>query len=453
MDNAPVKVKNNESGTITAQLSAAEVTSMNVDPVPQYAPGVLVMSPGTDEEEHIFFRKRDAVGGTVSGLIRDITNLNGGDGRLHINGTSWESMQASEYVNFIVEALLRGWMVEPQIIAYVSGTSFTVQGNQTDRYTGGRFLRIDEDDAKIAVVVSSSYSGGTGLTTVTTKGFAIPDPVTTIEVQIGQPNGWTGNQPIFYGEDAGGDDTYAVTVEPDFGAYFKGMIILFEATTANTGACTLNVNALGAKDIKTLQGNDPLTGEILAGHMVMAIYNGTNFRLLTSGVPGMIDEDTMSSDSATRVPSQQSAKAYTDTSIAAVNTLTLTEAPGSDHTANGIKETLTAGENLVFGDVCYFKSDGKMWKADADAIATASVIGMALATISADATGSFLMIGVARDDTWAWTVGGIIYLSTTAGALTQTAPSGTDDVVQILGIATHADRMYFNPQLVQIEHV
>lgn len=310
MDNAPVKAKNNESGTITAQLSAAEVTSMNVDPVPTNAPGVIVMSPGTDEEEHIFFRKRDAVGGTISGLIRDITNLNGGDGRLHINGTSWETMQASEYVNFIVEALLRGWMMEAQIIAYVSVTSFTVQGNQTERYTVGRFLRIDENDAKIAVVTSSSYSAGTGLTTVNTKGFAIPNPLPAIEVQIAQPNGWTGNQPIFYGEDAGGDDTYAVTVEPDFGAYFKGMIILFEATTANTGACTLNVNSLGAKDIKTLQGNDPLTGEILAGHMVMLIYNGTNFRLINSGIPGVIDEDDMTSDSATRVPTQQSVKAY-----------------------------------------------------------------------------------------------------------------------------------------------
>jgi hypothetical protein len=31
-------------------------------------------------------------------------------------------------------------------------------------------------------------------------------------------------------------------------------------------------------------------------------------------------------------------------------------------------------------------------------------------------------------------------------------PTGADDVIQIMGVATHADRMYFNPQLVQIEH-
>lgn len=130
----------------------------------------------------------------------------------------------------------------------------------------------------------------------------------------------------------------------------------------------------------------------------------------------------------------------------------LDNAPSVDHTATGIKASFTAGENLVFGDTCYLKSDGKYWKADADAIATGRATAMAIATISADASGIFLMIGVARDDTWAWTVGGAIYLSTTAGAMTQTAPSGTDDAVQILGIATHADRIYFNPSLDVIEH-
>lgn len=130
----------------------------------------------------------------------------------------------------------------------------------------------------------------------------------------------------------------------------------------------------------------------------------------------------------------------------------LTASPASDSTASGFKVTLTAGEDLVFGDVVYFKSDGKMGKADADAIATSSAVAMAMGTIANNASGTFLLLGVVRYDTWAWTVGGLVYLSTTAGGLTQTAPSGTDDVIQILGVATHADRMFFNPNLVQVEH-
>jgi hypothetical protein len=65
------------------------------------------------------------------------------------------------------------------------------------------------------------------------------------------------------------------------------------------------------------------------------------------------------------------------------------------------------------------------------------------------------MTGFVRNDSWNWTVGGWIYLSTngtTGNTLTQTAPSGTDEVVQILGVATHADRIWFAPQLIQIEN-
>lgn len=130
----------------------------------------------------------------------------------------------------------------------------------------------------------------------------------------------------------------------------------------------------------------------------------------------------------------------------------LLAAPTADVTADGVKVTLTAGENLVFGEVVYVKSDGKMGRGDADAIATSSCVAMALATIANNADGEFLLSGYARNDAWNWTVGGLIYLSTTTGALTQTAPSGTDDVIQILGVATHADRMLFQPQLVQVEH-
>ena len=129
-----------------------------------------------------------------------------------------------------------------------------------------------------------------------------------------------------------------------------------------------------------------------------------------------------------------------------------TEALATDHTVSGELFDYTAGEALAYGNVVYIKSDGKVWKADADAIATAPVIGIATAAADAEATITCLVKGFVRDDSWSWTVGGFIYLSTDIGTLTQTAPSGTDDVVQIVGIATHADRMYFNPQLVVVEH-
>lgn len=145
--------------------------------------------------------------------------------------------------------------------------------------------------------------------------------------------------------------------------------------------------------------------------------------------------------------------------ITIANFRKITAVPSTDLTVSGTIIQLTANENQAFGDVCFIGGGtyaGKAVLGNANAIATASCIAIcADATIDADASGNYLLRGIVRDDTWNWTVGGLIYLSTTGttgNTLTQTAPSGTDDVVQILGIATNADRIYFNPQLVQVEH-
>lgn len=142
--------------------------------------------------------------------------------------------------------------------------------------------------------------------------------------------------------------------------------------------------------------------------------------------------------------------------LPSTDSITITAAPSSDVTTSGMKIQLTAASNLAFGDVCYIASTGKATLIDADAIASMSGLVMASETINQDATGTFLLLGVARNDAWNWTVGGLIYgtvTGTSGNTLSQTAPTGTDDVVQILGIATHADRMLFNPQLVQTELV
>jgi hypothetical protein len=127
-----------------------------------------------------------------------------------------------------------------------------------------------------------------------------------------------------------------------------------------------------------------------------------------------------------------------------------------DHSTTGQKVQLQAGDAMNFGDIGYIDSTGKVKLGDADAIATASCILMcADASIASGAVGTFLVIGIARDDSWNWTIGGLIYLSTTGttgNTLTQTAPSGTDDVIQIVGVAVSNDIIFFNPPLVQVEH-
>jgi len=128
------------------------------------------------------------------------------------------------------------------------------------------------------------------------------------------------------------------------------------------------------------------------------------------------------------------------------------ELAGSDLSSDGLKATLEAAEALVFGNVCYINTSGKCAKADASATATSRAVVMATETLGIDASGDFLLLGFARDDSWAWTVGKEVFLSETAGELTQTAPIVPDSVTQVLGVAIHADRVYFNPSSDVVVH-
>ena len=139
--------------------------------------------------------------------------------------------------------------------------------------------------------------------------------------------------------------------------------------------------------------------------------------------------------------------------VVSVAGIKIEEALATDLTWCGTTCDGTAGEVLAQFDVCYLKNDGKYWKADADAAATMPVIAIATAAIGADASGVFLLMGFVRKDAWVWTIGGLLYASTDPGALTQTAPAGTGDQVQVVGVALTADIILFCPSLVLAEVV
>ena len=127
----------------------------------------------------------------------------------------------------------------------------------------------------------------------------------------------------------------------------------------------------------------------------------------------------------------------------------LVETPTTNQTASGIIVSMTYGESITIGDLLYFKSDGKVYQADANGTSTYPVMGLALATASSGSN-NVLLHGVYKDTTkWTGgsvlTVGGVCYLSTTAGGTTQTQPSVLNDVIQVVGVAINASRIYFKP--------
>lgn len=106
-----------------------------------------------------------------------------------------------------------------------------------------------------------------------------------------------------------------------------------------------------------------------------------------------------------------------------------------------------ASGGLTQWDAVYINGSSEFALADANGSGTYPAVGLVVANASAAANATVLTHGVARNDAWAWTVGGVIYLSATAGGLTQTAPSTSGDKVQVIGIAISADEMLVNPSL------
>jgi len=182
-DTRAIKPEDNKGGTFTQQLTAVEVTTAYISPVPAEAPGVITAEPGTVNEEAIYFKSKDAGAGTISGLTRDYTNLNGGTGIQHENGEDWEVFQSAFYVKNIVDILIEGFLREQSTVARVDADEFTIVGNIAILYSAGRLIRFNQDNNEIVSVITSSYSAGTGLTTVQISG-TIPDPMTIVEFGI-----------------------------------------------------------------------------------------------------------------------------------------------------------------------------------------------------------------------------------------------------------------------------
>jgi len=147
--------------------------------------------------------------------------------------------------------------------------------------------------------------------------------------------------------------------------------------------------------------------------------------------------------------------------LAENTTIALDPAGSADGKYTGITVTGTAGYAQTYGDLVYLDPTDSRWeKTDANAASGADgdargILGMVVVAGAADGnTCTLLLNGIIRADAAfpAFTINNPIYVSETAGAVTQTQPTTTDVVIRIVGAALTADEMYFNPDWAWITH-
>lgn len=113
-----------------------------------------------------------------------------------------------------------------------------------------------------------------------------------------------------------------------------------------------------------------------------------------------------------------------------------------DREGDGFVTEGIAGEKLDKYDLV-FLSGGKWFKASAGAYDTLPAYGLALSEIRLGLRGKILLYGLVSNLDWAWN-DGLIYASTVAGELTQTAPP-IPGWTQCVGVAHGSDYLLFAP--------
>jgi hypothetical protein len=227
-------------------------------------------------------------------------------------------------------------------------------------------------------------------------------------------------------------------------------------------------NALGfnpVPDTRTIAGH-ALTGDVTISNVDVGLGSVTNDAqipkslgttkgdLIAFSIPGIPSRLPVGSD--TYVLTADSTQAIGIKWAQAPGGISTLEIPTSDLSYSGLALTGIAGESLAFGDVVYQKAtDGKLYKAKADAVGTMAAAGITV--VGGTGTVSYIDNGYIRNDAWSWTVGssagGKVYVSpATAGLITQTAPNTVGEQLQELGYAedAHILRIAVNSTLVEI---
>lgn len=242
------------------------------------------------------------------------------------------------------------------------------------------------------------------------------------------------------------------------GNIIANVVTLQNLTVTDLNATNLTVTnqipvPAGGTNLTTITANNIITGNGTGTPILIApgtsgnhlISNGTAFQSTALGT-GV--NTWLVTPSLTNLNSAVTGDSVVG--LAATQTLTnkivsFSGALGTDDTYSGLTVTgLLAGATIAQWEAVYLDGSSTWQLADANGSGTYPAVGLAVAAYSSTNPAVVVYSGTVRNDAWSWTPGGVIYLSATAGGLTQTAPATSGDKVQQVGRALTADIILLN---------
>lgn len=224
-----------------------------------------------------------------------------------------------------------------------------------------------------------------------------------------------------------------------------------DSVNGNTGVVVLTYSDVGAEPAKGVDDNYVTDAE----KTVIGNTSGTN-----TG-----DEDATSIKSKLGISTlsgsntgDQDLSGYqlksADIDMAENTSIALDPVLSADGKYTGITRTGTAGAALAFGDLVHLSAADSRWElTDANSASGAvgdcrGIVGICVLAAAGDGSATkVLLSGVVRADAKfpTLTVNAPVFISESAGLITNTAPTTTDAVVKVVGFGLTADEMYFNP--------
>lgn len=257
---------------------------------------------------------------------------------------------------------------------------------------------------------------------------------------------------------SGSTDNALIRADGTGGGLLQGSVATLDdsGNLSTAGSASFGVGGSVAGTLELTQGTAPSLGTTSVKIYAPASVTSYAFKLPAASVTGvLLGTDATNVNTLSFVAPGTSGNVLTSngtTWASSAPNLVLAASPGSDDTYQGASISgLNAGATIAQWDAVYLGSSSKWLIADANGAGTYPAVGLAT-TSGTDTNPLVVVVGpaVVRNDAWNWTPGGIIYLSESAGGLTQTAPTTSGSIVQQIGVALTADVLFLNGNSVYI---
>lgn len=161
---------------------------------------------------------------------------------------------------------------------------------------------------------------------------------------------------VTFVEGTGPANAYVVALSPAPLAYALGMHVAMKVPATNAaGACTLNANALGAKQVVRPDGAAPRAGDLAAGRVVEMRYDGVAFQIVSglsaeaadaaASASSAATSATNAANSATAADGSKTSAASSATSASTSATNANTHATSADVSRQAAANSQTAAGN------------------------------------------------------------------------------------------------------------